>query len=192
MLNYLILATNLIKTSATSFSADPSRFRFLSALMSECRQMKMNKCFWHFVVFGDLTGRPSGKKFAMSKDQKILWERNHIVKRIKDHVLCLRFLYTVKRITLWKSTLVKTLHCEHYHTAKILHCYEYCNVNILHCQDITLWKLFQCKNLTPLSYHSVKILHCCNRDDTVRTEIMLWKDMPQTRQHVLKARWQIQ
>ena len=81
--NSLILATHSIKTSATSFSADPSRFRFLSALMSECRQMKMNKCFWHFLVFGDLTGRPSGKKFAMSKDQKIMWERNNTVKRIK-------------------------------------------------------------------------------------------------------------
>ena len=103
--NSLILATHSIKTSATSFSADPSRFRFLSALMSECRQMKMNKCFWHFLVFEDLTGRPSGKKSAMSKDQKILWERNHTVKRIKENVLCLRFLYTVKRITLWKKVL---------------------------------------------------------------------------------------
>ena len=97
----------------------------------------------------------------------------------------------MKHLTLWKNTLVKTLHCENYHTAKILHCYKYCNVKILGCQDITLWKLLQCKNLTPSSYHSVKILHCCNRDDTVRTEIMLWKDMPQTRQHVLKARWRI-
>ena len=128
-----------------------------------------------------------------------LWEEICNVKRSKDSVrkksyceknqrkctvlkisLHCETYYTVK-----KSTLVKTLsHCEHYHTAKILHCYEYCNVKILHCQDITLWKLFQCKNLTPLSYHIVKILHCCNRDDTVRTEIMLCKDMPQTRQHV--------
>ena len=122
----VILATHSIKTSATSFSADPSRFRFLSALMSECRQMKMNKCFWHFLVFGDLTGRPSGKKFAMSKDQKILWERNHTVKRIKEsqkNALCLRFLYTVKHLTLWKKYSGK---------------------------NITLWKLSHCQNLTLL------------------------------------------
>jgi len=40
--------------------------------------------FLTLSVFGDLTGRPSGKKFAMSKDQKILRERNNTVKRIKE------------------------------------------------------------------------------------------------------------
>ena len=155
---------------------------------------KWTSVFDTFSFLRTLLDVPLGRNLRCQKIKRfcekeiILWKES---KKVKKCTVLKISLHCETNYTVKKSTLVKTLHCENYHTAKILHCYKYCNVKILGCQDITLWKLLQCKNLTPSSYHSVKILHCCNRDDTVRTEIMLCKDMPQTRQHVLKARWRI-
>ena len=51
----------LVETSATSFSADPSIFRFLSALISKRGKMKTHK---YRTVFEPPTETPLGRSFS--------------------------------------------------------------------------------------------------------------------------------
>ena len=81
--------------------------------------MKIHKSVLRRLVFETLSGRPSGKKFTMSKDQKILEKRNTCA---------------VKRFHFERRTHV---HCEKSYTSKILH-----------CQHIALSKVYSVGNYT--------------------------------------------